>query len=412
MAFDRQFFDGVLGQVRGTLGGFLDAALPVRYESQYAPPVRYQGFELPQEGRRSSVLDDPFRDLGFTDLDMGGLLGSLGARAQRLLAEGRLRRGEEQRKIEEARKQRQGVLQPDAVPSSIPAAWRDHVAEAARQYGLDPALIAAIIQQESGGQQYATSPRGARGPMQLMPDTARALGVTDPYDVRQNILAGARYLREQLDRFGGNLELALAAYNAGPGAVQQHGGIPPYAETRAYVPAVLRRYREAQAEAQRAAQAYAQGQQQAAVASAPGAVYEAGGRYWQIAFDFDLPYATPLPGGTTRHRGVDLIVAGAPQNGRGLTYQAFLPGTVYALTNDPAGGQGIIVSGDDGLYHRYFHSDRVLVQVGQRVDQSTPLGVVGATGSEGFPHLHFEVARHPNGDRVPLDPRPYLSRYR
>jgi len=123
-----------------------------------------------------------------------------------------------------------------------PRPFRELVEEAARRHGLDPSLVHAVVQAESGYNPYATSPAGAQGLMQLMPATARALGVRDPYDPAQNVEAGARYLRGLLDRFG-DVRLALAAYNAGPGAVQRYGGVPPYAETRAYVERVLATWR-------------------------------------------------------------------------------------------------------------------------------------------------------------------------
>jgi soluble lytic murein transglycosylase-like protein len=115
--------------------------------------------------------------------------------------------------------------------------------EAAARVGLEEPLLRAVIKAESGFDPNCVSPAGARGLMQLMPDTARALGVSDPFDPRENVMAGARYLRQQLERFG-RVDLALAAYNAGPGAVTRYAGIPPFAETQAYVPRVLRYWRE------------------------------------------------------------------------------------------------------------------------------------------------------------------------
>ncbi|MGQ9556452.1 MAG: lytic transglycosylase domain-containing protein [Desulfurispora sp.] len=127
-----------------------------------------------------------------------------------------------------------------ASPAAGPGYWEELFQEAAARYDLDPALLKAVARAESSFDPQAVSPAGAAGLMQLMPATARALGVTDVFDPRQNILAGARYLRQLLDRFAGDLPLALAAYNAGPGAVERHGGIPPYRETRQYVSRVLK----------------------------------------------------------------------------------------------------------------------------------------------------------------------------
>ncbi len=113
------------------------------------------------------------------------------------------------------------------------------IQQAAERNGIDPALVSAVILQESGGDPGAVSPAGAQGLMQLMPSTADSLGVSDPLDPQQNLEAGTRYLRQMLERFGGDEKLALAAYNAGPGAVERYGGVPPYRETRNYVKNVL-----------------------------------------------------------------------------------------------------------------------------------------------------------------------------
>jgi soluble lytic murein transglycosylase-like protein len=107
---------------------------------------------------------------------------------------------------------------------------------------VDPRFVKAIIQQESGFNPNATSPCGAMGMMQLMPDTARGLGVRNGYDAKENIMGGVKYIKQQLDAFGGDKEKALAAYNAGPGAVQKFGGVPPYAETQNYVKNIMSMY--------------------------------------------------------------------------------------------------------------------------------------------------------------------------
>ena len=111
--------------------------------------------------------------------------------------------------------------------------------EAGALYDLNPNLLMAVAQVESNFRPHVTSPVGARGIMQIMPATARYLGVTNPFDAKQSIMGGAKYLKENIERFNGDVKLALAAYNAGWPAVKKHGGIPPFRETQNYVKKVM-----------------------------------------------------------------------------------------------------------------------------------------------------------------------------
>lgn len=116
------------------------------------------------------------------------------------------------------------------------------VNKVARENGVDEKLVQALIKQESGFNPNATSKAGAMGLMQLMPSTAKALGVKDPYNVTQNVEGGVKYLKSMLNKYNGNVILALAAYNAGPNAVDKYEGIPPYKETQNYVKNILANY--------------------------------------------------------------------------------------------------------------------------------------------------------------------------
>ena len=136
------------------------------------------------------------------------------------------------------------VLAPSAAGSDV----RALAIAAAQRHGLDPELVLAVVGVESAFKPDAVSNKGAQGLMQLMPRTARELGVADPMDPAQNLDGGTRYLRMLIAKYGGDLGRALAAYNAGPGAVKRYRGVPPYRETHHYIDRVLRRYAREQAQ--------------------------------------------------------------------------------------------------------------------------------------------------------------------
>ena len=135
--------------------------------------------------------------------------------------------------VQQAEKSRSNVSDPELART---------IHAAAAKYAVDPKLVSAVAEVESGGNQSAVSSAGAVGVMQLMPETAAGLGV-NPYDMKSNVEGGTKYLREMLDTFDGDVKKAVAAYNAGPNAVKAYGGIPPYAETQNYVNNVLDIYR-------------------------------------------------------------------------------------------------------------------------------------------------------------------------
>ncbi len=139
---------------------------------------------------------------------------------------------------------REGVKPPPQAENERESGgWMmDYAARYSRAHNLSPALVKAIIRAESNGNRFAVSRKGAKGMMQLMPFTSKRLKVNDPFDPVENIEGGVKYIKELMGTFGGNVVHAVAAYNAGPAAVQKFGGIPPYPETRTYVKRVLSLY--------------------------------------------------------------------------------------------------------------------------------------------------------------------------
>ena len=136
-----------------------------------------------------------------------------------------------------------GGYLPYASHSLDPASLESLVTNASQANGVPPGLVRAVVMAESAGNPSAISVAGAQGLMQLMPGTAAGCGIADPFDPTQNVACGTSYLRSLLNRYHDNVTLAVAAYNAGPGAVDRYHGVPPYAETRAYVVRVLNAYR-------------------------------------------------------------------------------------------------------------------------------------------------------------------------
>lgn len=141
-------------------------------------------------------------------------------------------------------KELQKPMEPNFLPGQAKTGQsiQSIIEKAAKNYDIDPHLIKAVIKHESNGDPMAVSAKGAKGLMQLMDSTANMLGVEDPFNPEENIMGGAKYLKDLLLQFDNDIELALASYNAGPGAVQKYGGIPPFSETRNYVKKVVRTY--------------------------------------------------------------------------------------------------------------------------------------------------------------------------
>jgi hypothetical protein len=136
------------------------------------------------------------------------------------------------------------IREGNGTPSQYIKKYDGIIGEASRRFGLEPSLVKAVIKAESDFDHEAVSDKGAQGLMQLMPATAADMKVKDAFDPEENIVGGTRYLSQLMERFGNKRELAIAAYNAGPEAVQAYGGIPPFQETKAFVQRVLRYYEQ------------------------------------------------------------------------------------------------------------------------------------------------------------------------
>lgn len=263
--------------------------------------------------------------------------------------------------------------------------YASEINAAASKHGIDAQLIAAVIQAESGFNPNAKSSSGARGLMQLMPATAKGLGVKDSYNAEQNIMGGAKYLAEQLKTFGGDIKLALAAYNAGPGNVKKHGGIPPFKETQNYVKKIT------------------DALSVTAVSTAKAAGQSVADYYAGNGFKATSAFGTrtaPKSGASTDHQGQDFS---APA---GTSIKSLRDGKVIASYYHTTGGNIVSIQQDDGTVAKYMHMQSASnATVGQSVKAGEQIGKVGTTGNSTGNHLHLEIEQEGKA----VDPLPYLK---
>lgn len=411
--FGSDFFDTVLDTARGPISDFFEANIrpneplpPIQQvptestpppmfglpeQSSYQPPMIFAPEQLSTPPMQFDLNDSGGQSMfGMNfDFDWGRDL------FPQLQAD--INAGRQQAKA--AASAKEGAQKSVAVSDN-------EVRQAARTAGVDPALFQRLVGQESGGDQGQVSPRGAFGAAQLMPDTAAYLAKKYNLDTSTrlgNLTAGAYYLKEQLDRFK-DLRLALAAYNAGPEAVAQYGGVPPYGETQTYVQTVLNGYQ---------GDGLKDTSLEGAIQALPSHIGTKGvgptGSY-EVGFGYGEQYPRPVMGDSgkpmTHHQGVDLVVSGAANSGRGTPVLAFASGRVTSVSRAAVAGNYVVVTDPDGRAHWYMHMDSTTPAIGQEIKRGEQVGILGGTGTEEWPHLHYEV--RVNGQH--LDPSPWLGR--
>ncbi|MEK4025521.1 phage tail tape measure protein [Sporosarcina sp. FSL W7-1283] len=270
--------------------------------------------------------------------------------------------------------QQTGIVKvPSSSSGGYSGKYAKEINKAASVYGIDPQLIAAVIKAESNFNPNVRSSAGAQGLMQLMPATAKSLGVKNSYDPEQNIMGGVKYLSQQLKAFGGDIKKALAAYNAGPGNVRKYGGIPPFKETQNYVNKVINSFNSTKSTA--AAQ-----QGTASVAD-----YYLNNSAFKFASGFGKRPA-PKKGASTDHMGIDL------SSKKGTDIKAVRGGKVVANAYHDGAGNYVNILQDDGLVARYLHMDKKSpLKNGSVVKAGDVVGKVGSTGNSTGNHLHLEI---------------------
>ncbi|WP_310877171.1 transglycosylase SLT domain-containing protein [Priestia megaterium] len=287
---------------------------------------------------------------------------------------------------------------------SFSGKYANIINEAAAKYGVPPALIAGIIKQESQFNPNARSGVGATGLMQLMPATARSMGVKNAYDPYQNIMGGTKYISQMLKKYNGNIETALRAYNAGPGNVA-NGKAYKFKETNDYVRKVTANY-----------QAYggSGGKISGATGGSGGGGVSNGSasaaNYYLNNFRISTPFApngiNDGVHGAKGHKGIDL--AGKTSGGAmGKPIYSLTSGKVTQIfKNNPTAGNGVVILGDDGRTYRYIHMQKTPpVKTGQKITAGQQIGNIGSTGFSTGAHLDLKVVE--NGKYI--DPQKVLK---